>query len=87
MCEPIEEVAGTVDQLDGETLVIRFDAPVRVQTCAIMRTIYHSYLAARDHPELSAGDRVLCQVRLASEHAGDPVQEVSRSGSFDDGNG
>lgn len=78
MREPIEEVAGTVDQLDGDTLVVRFDTPIRVQTCAIMRTIYHSYLAAGDHPELFAGDRVLCQVRLASEHAGDPVQSIHK---------
>lgn len=78
MCEPVEEVAGTVDQLDSGTLAIRFDIPVRVQTCAIMRNIYYSYLAASDHPELSAGDRVLCQVRLASEHAGDPVQAIRK---------
>lgn len=77
MCIVTEEVTGTVIARDEDWLTVQYDEPQRVQTGALLRTVFSGYISTTER-NLGVGDSVLCQIQRAGSHNSEPLLAVRR---------
>lgn len=77
MCIVTEEVTGTIIARDEDWLTVQYDEPQRVQTGALLRTVFSGYVATTER-HIIGGDRVVCQILRNGGPDDEPLRAVRR---------
>lgn len=79
MCIVTEEVTGTVTDVAGAGYVtVRYDEGQRVQSGALMRTVWYGTSHWGQDAHIAVGDRVVCLIQKNSSHNDEPLLAIRK---------